>query len=498
MNSNTQAFLSKVAYSAEKRQIIVEFSSTKEKFSRRFSFFPKMFFSLGKISQNSFLELLSKDDFQKLKVSFSNDKATIFGATFNDLKRVNNLLREFFNFECNLIEPERQFLIEKSWSYFDCFELKENNLELVSSPKFPNVKFEFLSDSLKETVKDLLKNNKRLASDIVQKIVSSKLLKVPFVEHENSNSLEEIFLENIFFESNVPLTIGKTINVTRKKRVKGRIQIDFSKLVSVMSSKPFNNIGFETMNCDCCKPTSVDAPNVLPSSLIKVKFLREGIYFNSVSNSWSNDYHKNHSMKDSREQRKKEYYFNQYPVGPFFKNQEEEIILTDALKLLDQNVISFSNEYSPEWYCSERESVFSKQINFLSKTLLSLSTAIEKESSLMVATKGLFYSQEMDSDPGFFYRKTLEKNISKLLSNIPNYLMHENSRFYDKKISIVFETLLGVIFKDFGEVVENTSTARVSFSSSRALVDSHSILSVSKKFAELYNIDKQFLSLKTA
>lgn len=498
MNSNTQVFLSKVVYSADKRQIIVDFSSTNEKFSRRFSFFPKMFFSLGKIPQNSFLELLSKDDFQKLKVSFANGKATIFGATFNDLKRTNNLLREFFNFECNLIEPERQFLIEKSWSYFDCFELKENNLELISSSKFPNVKFEFLSDSLKETVNDLLKNNRRLASEIVQKIVSSKLLKIPFIENENSKPLVEIFLENIFFESNVPLTIGKTINVTYKKRVKGRTQIDFSKLVSVMASKPFNNIGFETMNCDCCKPISVDMPNVLPSSSVKVKFLREGIYFNSVSNSWSNDYHKNHSMKDSREQRKTEYYFDRYPAGPFFKNQEEEIILADALKLLDQNLISISNEYSLEWYCLEKESVFSKQITFLSKTLSSLSIAIERESALMVSTRGLFYSQEMDSDPGFFYRKTLEKNISKLLSDIPNHLMHENSRFYDKKISIGFETLLGVIFKDFGEVVENTSNARVSFSYSRALVDSHSILSVSKKFAELYNIDKQFLSLKTA
>ena len=496
MNS-TKVFLSKVAYSAEKRQIIVEFSNTGEKFSRRFSFFPKMFFSLGKISQNSFLELLSTEDLQKLKVSFSDDKATIFGATFNDLKRVNNLLREFFNFECNLIEPERQFLIEKSWSYFDCFELKENNLALITSPNFPNVKFEFFSDSLKETVKDLLKNNKRLASDIVQKIVSSKLLKVPFIENENSKQIEEIFLENIFFESNLPLTIGKPINIAYKKRVKGRTQIDFSKLVSVMASKPFNNIGFETMNCDCCKPTSVDAPNVLPSSLAKVKFLREGIYFNSVSNSWSNEYHKNHSMKDSREQRKREYYFNHYPAGPFFKNQEEKIILADALKLLDQNLVSVSNDYSLEWYCLERESIFSKQINFLTKTLSSLSIAIEKESTLMVATKGLFYSQEMDSDPGFFYRKTLEKNISKLLSNIPNHLMSEDSRFFDKKISIGFETLFGVIFKDFGAVVENTSNARVSFSSSRALIDSHSILSVSKKFAELYNIDKQFLSLKT-
>lgn len=498
MNSNTQAFLSKVTYSADKRQIIVEFSSTKEKFCRRFSFFPKMYFSLGKISQNSFLELLSKDDFQKLKVSFNNDKATIFGATFNDLKRVNNLLREFFNFECNLIEPERQFLIEKSWNYFDCFELKEHNLELVSSSKFPNVKFEFLSDSLKETVNDLLKNNKRLASDIVQKIVSSKLLKIPFVENENSKSLEEIFLENIFFESNVPLAIGKSINVVRKKRIRGRTQIDFSKLVSIMASKPFNNIGFETMGCDCCKPTSVDDPNVLPSSLVKVKFLREGIYFNSVSNSWSNDYHNNHSMKDSRELRKNEYFFDQYPIGPFFKNQEEQIILADALKLLDQNLIIISSDYSLEWYCLEKESVFSKQINSLSKTLSSLSVAMEKESSLMVAAKGLFYSQEMDSDPGFFYRKILKKNISKLLSNIPNYLMNENSRFFDKKISIGFESLFGMIFKDFGEVVENISDARVSFNSSMALMDSHSILSVSKKFAELYNIDKQFLSLKTA
>ena len=50
MLPSAKLFLSNVQYLADKRQIVAEFSNTREKVSKRYSFFPKMFFKRSKTS----------------------------------------------------------------------------------------------------------------------------------------------------------------------------------------------------------------------------------------------------------------------------------------------------------------------------------------------------------------------------------------------------------------------------------------------------------------
>ncbi|HZX19943.1 MAG TPA: hypothetical protein VFF13_02930 [archaeon] len=495
MRPNTQSFLTSVNYIPEKRQVTVEFSNKEGKFSRRYSFFPKMHFSQEKISKENFFAVLPKDCVQKIRVTFNEKNATVFAATFSDLKRINNLLRKCFGVEYNLIEPERQFLIEKGWGYFDCFDVKDEPI-LVDSSFFPDVTFDFLSDSLRETINDLLVNNKALARELVYRIVSSRLLKIPLVGREDSRDLDDAFLENIFFESGKPVSLESKQAKTFEKYFFGKSKIDFSKLVMLLSARPFSNLGFESLNCNCCKPVSVDSENVLPSSLVKVKFLRDGFYFDSISKTWAESFHDSHDFNEERSARKREYFSQHFPTGPFFRNKEEFILLGDALGLSRNGFVEILSENDFEWFCVEKESALSKRVNYLKNTLVVLDASLKKESDLVVASKGLFYSQSLDLNPDFFYKKTLEKIVSKIFSSLPISFSNLNSRFFDKKLAVCFESVLGNIFRDFEEVVASSSNSRVSFADSSALLDSSELLSVSRKFAELYSVDRQFLGLK--
>jgi len=495
MPYDTRLFLSNIAYAPEKRQITVDFSRENEKASRKYSFFPKMFVFLEKIPKEQLVDALSNYDLKKLKVDFKEKTAIVFAATFSDLKKVNNLFTDFFGFHSNLIEPERQFLIEKEWSYFDCFDFSEGEPQLVLSSEFPNVSLDFLSDSLEKTVASLLFSNKALARETVQKIVYSKLLRVPLVGRDDDKSLEELFLENIFFESEKQIPVGSCKFKDLKLYSHSKAEIDFSKLVSVMASKPFNNIGFETINCECCKPWDNEAKNILPSTLVKVRFLREGFYFNSVSPLWAKAFHYSNPRKEEREKRRREYFYDFYPVGPFSRNNSVKILLADANVLQEQGLVEVLCERSVEWFCLKHESALSKEISSLYSSLSSLGAVMREENASVVASKGLFFSQVLDSSPGFFYKKILRKTISGLLSSFPNMLTFPQNRFFDKSVAIAFETLNGCILRDFEGVAQN-SAGRISFRSSKALVDPSSLLSVSREFGRLYNVDNGLLSIE--
>ncbi|MCR4335944.1 MAG: hypothetical protein NUV57_05430 [archaeon] len=493
MLHNTQLFLSRVTYTPDKRQITAEFSRKNDKASRKYSFFPKMHLPLEKISRGNLLEALEDYDVRKLKIDFKGNIATIFAATFSDLKKVNNLLNNFFNFRSNLIEPERQFLLGEKWSYFDSFNFSDSEFEKTQTTDFPDVSMDFLSDSLEETVASLLLNNKSLAKETIEKIVFSKLLRIPLMGREEDKSLEEIFTENIFFLSEKPIPIGVPGNNTGLKPVHKKSVIDFSKMISIMASRPFNNLGFETINCSCCKPWGKEAKNILPSSLVRVNFLRESFYFDSVSSNWAEAYHFSNNEMHLREKRKREYFLEVYPSGPFSRNSFGNILLADALKLEQEGLVKIVSQETPSWFCVKKESAFSSEINRLYESLLILDLVVEKESSSVVASEGLFFSQFLESKPGHHYRKTLDKTISRLLSSFPKLLTNSSGRFFNKDFAIGLESINSLVLKDFEEIAKNSQT-RVTFKDSTALVDSSSFMSASKEFRDLYRVDKRLLS----
>ncbi|HLC79988.1 MAG TPA: hypothetical protein VJG83_06245 [archaeon] len=497
MLPSTHMFLCRVSYSAQKRQVLAEFSSKKERITKRYSFFPKMYFPLRGISAQLFREVLSKHDLQRVKADIDGDVAVIFAATFSDLKVVANLLDTYFGVHVNLIEPERQFLIEKGWGYFDSFSFSSGEPELVNSCEFPDVELDFISESLKKTVQDLLVVDKNIAKEMVEKIVRSRLLKIPLVGRDAPKELGEVFAENSFFASKIPLVLEKKGKTQIPRAHRGKSEIDLSMIVCLMCSMPFNNIGFETLNCKCCAPLSISHKNVLPSSLVKVKFLCDGFYFNSLSPIWAEDFHNSKALKEKRIARRSEYSYDFYPIGPFGRNSEEFILLCDALQLAKQNSVQILSDSKPMWACLQNESALSEQVQSLKSILLLAKSGLELEQASSVASHGLFYQRQIESSPSFFYSKILNKNISQILTSLPQILTSKDCGFFQKSVAIAIQSINGGVLRDFEQVAlvgANTPSSSPNFS--RILVDSQSLIGVLKSFSDLYSVDRRLIGVR--
>lgn len=497
MLPSTRLYLTKVTYSNEKKQITVEFSNTINKASKKYPFFPKAHFSLNGMSNQNFLEILSQHDLRKTKVDFKKESVTVFAACFSDLKKVNNLFKEYVGVFSNLIEPERQFLIEKEWNYFDCFDFSTGQIEKISCENFPEVTFDFISDSLKQTVNDLLNSNKFLANDFVRKIVLSKILKIPLMGRESNDLSENIFLENIFFAGSIPVDIKKSNSIQKQKHFFSKSEVDFSKVVSVVSSMPCNNIGFESINCDCCKPSSMNSKNVLLSSEIKVRFLREGFYFNSVSKTWANEFHVSHAFVEQRKRRKREYFYSFFPTGPFSRGSEKKILLFDALNLREKGLVEFVGEPFLKWYCTSSESMLSKEINSLRKKFIFLNSVIEEQQKSVIASDGLFFSQILDKNADFLYWKLFRKSISLFLGKFSSLLIDSNSRFFNKNLAIIFEVLCAEVLNDFKQNTKNSVSCSF-ITDSKLLVDSSCLMVYSKMLENTHGLNKGLLKITSS
>ena len=491
-------FLGRVAYVPEKRQIVAEFSGAKEKASKRYSFFPRMFFPLRGIPEESFRQALSGNGLKRVKVDFEGGNAVLFAADFSDLKAVNNLLGGLFGFSSNLVEPERQFLIEKGWGYFDAFDFSDGApiLRAGGSHDFPEIRPEFLSGSLGENVTELLSSNRPLAEGILRRVAASRLLKVPLLGMEGDVHAAEIFLENVFFASSAPLGFGPR-TASRWRRVpQDAAELDFSRLISIVAAQPFNNVGLESVGCACCRPASLSGRNVLPSSLVRVRFLSEGFYFNPSSHVWAAGYHESHAFRDERVRRKAEYFYHSYPAGPFSRGQEEMILLADAMGLQAAGSVEVLGEHAPEWCCSKSESALSAEINRLKGLLSSLSPALESERVSRVASGGLF-ALSVDSSPRPFYMKALADCASSILSSVPSLLSDPGARFFSRPVAIAFECIKGGIISELGSIASSSGCeVRVPGGSSSILVGHSDALGISRRFSDLYRLGKPFIDLR--
>ncbi len=484
MTPNNALFLTRVTYVADKRQVIVEFSNKNEKKTIRRHFFPRAYFDIKGVPKKHFEELISLSDLKRLKLDFSDTVLTVFGATFNDLKKINNIFSHFFKKHHNLVEPERQFLIDSNWSYFDSFIFESNEPEKIESFSFPDVNLHYFSDSLEKTVSDLSSSNKSLSKELIEGITSSKILKVPLILSECDKNHSKIFIENILFASSVPILYLNEQTKINQKHFWGKAELDFSKVISIVCAKPFNNIGFESINCSCCIPASINSKNIISSSEVIVKFEREGFFFNSVSQKWAEEFHQKNDFKQSREQRKKEYFYNFFPVGPFSRNQEASILFADAKKLEKEKVAKIVATSSLKWTCIENESALSTIINSAKNNIDSISVLLENENKSAVASSGLFFQQVLSSKPAFLYLKQLKKELSFLLSEIPKTIV-SSPEFRGSDIAFAVECISASVIEDVGKI----TSAHVSETNfSNILVDSEDIHLFLKGFSELYNI----------
>jgi hypothetical protein len=328
-------------------------------------------------------------------------------------------------------------------------------------------------------------------------VVYSNLLKFPlFSRFSVGRSRAVIFLENVFFASGFSFEAKFVSFKKRFSKVFGSAEINFSRLVSAIISLPNVNLGLDKVNCFCCKPDSVDAQNVLPSSLVKVRFLKDGFFFNSISKSWALGFHESHDFKASRLERKLEYSFDFFPCGPFFRNNVCDLLLPDAISVQEQGAGFIIGVSSMNWSCFKSRSVLSVEIEKLRGCVLNANYFIDCLSVSTIASNGVFYSQALELSSGFLLAKSCLHACLDILGSLPFLLSSRESGFFMESVAFSVDAFSSSVLKEVERSVVCSGCRSGSASDSKILVGKGAVLSVLKKLSEIYRLEKGLLEVR--
>ncbi|MCD6247522.1 MAG: hypothetical protein J7J87_03795 [Candidatus Diapherotrites archaeon] len=399
-------YLSNLKYREAKGIMLVEFEGESDKIKLSYEFFPSFSFKANSKSGALLSELLSEN----FDVDFIQ-KDSLFRISAKNFKE----LKSAYNFLCNttllrpiLIEPERQFLILKNWSYYDAFSIGEfpKKLDILA----------YIPEHLESP----------------NSVVLANLLQIKCKEQLTKDSIARIFLENILFAS------GKSLSCPNSSYTKKHFYYtDFYKLFTFAVAAIKNNLGFETINCDCCKSTAIASENVLANSLVLVKFSQNGFYFNSSARCFAEHYHHAHVNKTARDSRRKEFSLATYPIGPFFANDIEAIPLIDALRLQQDGSASIIGPKRLFWVCRNKRSALAVALLEILKKLFYANNALKDAEKQALMSNGLLAYVEEDSLTT--YLKLYIKLCKDLIALSMSYMLDYSTPFFHYPLASAIE-----------------------------------------------------------
>jgi hypothetical protein len=471
----SQHILTNVQYNESKQEVLVEFSYDALKVVERIPFFPYLNFST-KLSRDNLQEILFSFGLKKFKILDSNnsdnENKKIIASSFSELKKISIVIAKAFGKKPLILEPERQFLLEKNWSYFDCFK---NNEKIDESCDFG-----FLLTKL-IPFEDAIELAENETLSLVEKATLSKILSVNISNlPKKKEDIVETFLENIFFKSGISISfkekndfylihefapLGFYENISK---------IDFSLVWIQLFTKKFFNIGFETKNCSCCQPIILDDVNLYPDSMIEIVFLEDMIFYESTSKSFAKKFHEQNPGKEWREKKKKEFFMRAYPIGPFFKNQNCMVPINDAQFLLSEKKVSLGKKHELSWFCKKNESFLSKEIIKINSRLFEISKKIDSQ----------IITLEKNIDFNFYFNKYELENFGKIISEIPFQLLNLNSKFFSSELANVIKFVQEATIYKFREFSEKNGYRVLHANSHSAFIKGYSSLKLVKSFSK--------------
>jgi hypothetical protein len=474
----THKYLTKVCFNEEKSEIICYFKSSSGQSAERFPFKPYFVLS-PRLNKEKIEELLLDSKFKNFQIIEKEGKLILISRNFENLKKINSFIAKTTNKKHVLLEPERVFLIEKDWSYFDCFDIESR--QRVSQKDFAFLIFQIPFD-------EALCLNFTHSNFLIRQSALSNLLKVSMEKiPESKEEQTEVLLENIYFNGGIISWENTKGFFTSKDFVPfGEFdkisKIDFSPVWTQLLSRAFYNVGNETMNCSCCSPIKIDDSNLFPSTMIEV-IPKEDFYYSSKSNSFSFNYHKNNSFQEKRKEKKKEFCLKEYPIGPIFKDKKIVIPLEDAKQLLDEKKVFLGKKHELNWFCKNKESFLSKEI----QKMISKSKNTNKElSKIMIQLNEKRFE--------YYFLSELSKINKELFSEIAYQLTSPFSKFFShdlaKAIVSIQESTV-VKFREFSE----SNGYRVLFSSKKhVFVKGFSSLALTRKFSQKTSLPQPIIS----
>ena len=504
-------YLTKVSYLEQKHEILVEFSSNTKKLVKRHRFFPFVLLPPS-FEKEKIVQLILESGFKGFSVEEENNKLVLRTINFSDLKKICNSIAIHTNKLSVVLDPTRAFLLEKNWSFFDAFEEKDELLFKVDFEKEKLTKsfWDKLDLGFVLTKEVLfsyaLKTNKDDALFLVDLASWSNALCVPLDKVPKSiNEKVELFLENVFFKNAECILfepIEKLFSDTGYDPIPKKddlSKINFSSIWFDLFSNNFFNIGPETKNCSCCVPLTLESKNLLPSSLIKIQFLEDNFFFESSSDNFSFEFHNQMPYKEIRANKRKEFFLNTFPVGPFFKedyclvpiSDAKRLILEGRVKLISSKDTNFdlTSQVEPltlpskaihelNWFCLNKESFFSKEVRFANSKLYSL----HKAASFF--EKGLFFKENF----GYFYARSLNASLNSILLELPNQLTNSSSKFYSTSLAKSIISVQEATLSKFKEFSQEKGYRVLHANKNNAFVKGFSSLKLAKSFAKETNL----------
>jgi hypothetical protein len=447
-----QLYLIDCIYEWNNERIITYFS--KDPYTRKYDFIfkekfhPYFYTDLPKEIVTSLLS----DFKRKVKILTEKDKLKIIGKNKEIIDKCYKIISLSTSKKLLLIEPEREYLNQKNWSYYDLFLI-------ISNKKIKKIENNNLGSIVKKYINPFLKEEQvKLIEKLTSKILVHNLLKINPKNNITNSEILNILFENEFFKHKIIPNKNQEIEYIKNiEKFKNFISIDFSNIWPYLLTNNFYNIGFETINCSCCKPKKYTDINILSNSLIEVSFKQDGFYFISKDKEWAKKYHNENDLKENRLNYKQQNRLQTIPVGPFFKSDIAKIPLLDAHELLNHTYIEINpNNHSFNWYCLRKESFISKII----KELLEKQKNIEKSINLSNRiTYNSSFKNNLEKNPLFIQYFTEYKLINDLIEEIPKFLENKNTKFYNPIIAntikyIKYEMINKIDIKDEKYIIE--------------------------------------------
>lgn len=476
-------YLSNVCYKDSAKSVCAEFSNLNNKITKCFAFFPsfhpwgigieRLAQSLSSFPSNSF-KLVEENDVIK------NNTVKIVANKFSTLKEIHSFLKEEFakdttdnknNYDNKnndadkefsllspLLPPERQFLILNNFSYFDSFTFQNEELFPLNDFSFPKTVADFSPEPLHEIFSQLNEFDKTAAKKFLDTLTVSNILKTHFTQTPLNLSIQfECFLENLFFKHTISMNSDamKTISFNKnfnnfRRNFSDTIELDFSHVFSQMLLE--KNICFNSINCDCCEPNAFSDSSVLPSSLVKVRFLEEAFYFDSQFAWFAEKFHLLHENKQLRLRRKKEFFLQNFPVGPFFSGEEEFIPLIDALQLRENNSIELLSEQALQWACIKRKAPLAIELSYLLQKNAFIKENLHSVEKNLLQHHGLQAFTLMENDLDAVFRKSCSQNLLELFNFSSHYLSNASNKYFSLTLSealLSFKALILFKLKEF-------------------------------------------------
>ena len=481
-------YLTRVKYFEEKRKLLLEFSNCKGNRTKTFSFFPRFYLD-KRVPFPELKSILFNYNPQKFVLKKRPNSFEVTASTFKDLKCLANLCLEAFGKRPQIIEPERQFLLLKGWAYFDEFEFSNEHPSKLDKSSFPKIKIGSLGDSLQGTLCQMMEQDSELGENFVKGLALSKILKIP-AESVPEKCFEqlELFLENLLFKNSFA-SFGESFERGRESipelpKNSNSVEMDFSELWPVLLTQPFYNLGFDSLNCDCCKPDSLSKENVLPNSLVRTRFLSEGLYFKPAVSKFGAFFHSNNPLKENRAKLKQEFCLPYLPVGPFSRGQESEIMLCDALNLSSEGKAELVDKIELHWFCLKKEAFVSKELVRMNRKIVHISRQLEELERNAFQLHGLMAENSLSTNPDFLLNKAILGELRAIYCSVAKHLTNPKSRVFSHSLSNAVSAVQAETMTKFGKLLKERNGRVLRTSQERALVRTKIPMSVAKEFSK--------------